>query len=103
MVGVEQIADALHAATEVRLELVGELLARRLVGRVLLMAERQPRVVHPAEILGVVVREQPLQKIDDALGRGRILTTTRGERPGDRAVERAINQRVAVDEKQSRR
>src|SRR5213595_2348863 len=37
---LEELPDALHAAIEIRLELLGELLARRLVGRVGLVTER---------------------------------------------------------------
>ena len=48
------VADALHAAIEVGLQLLGELLARRLVRGIPLVSKRQTRVVHPAEVVGPV-------------------------------------------------
>src|SRR6185437_14308805 len=80
MVRVEDVADTLHAAVEVRLQLFGELFARRLVGGISLMAEREPRVVDPAEVVGLVGLEQTVEEVDDAPRRRRVLAAARGER-----------------------
>ena len=100
---VEELVDALHAAIEVGLQLLGELLARRLVRGIPLVAERQAGVVHPAEVVGLVRVEEPLQEVDDAPRGRRVLAAARGERARDQREERAIDQRVAVDEKESGR
>ena len=99
---IEDLADALHAAIEVGLELLGQLFARRLVGRICLVAKRQPGVVDPAEVLRAVVREEPLEKVDDA-PRGRCVLALAGrERTRDEREERPVDQRVAVDQEESR-
>ena len=47
--------------------------------------------------------EEPLQEIDDAPRGGRVLAAAGGERTRDEREERAVDERVAVDEKQTRR
>ena len=60
---------------EVGLELLGQLLARRLVGRIPLVSKAEAGVVHPAEVLRAVLREQPLEEIDDPPRGRRVLAT----------------------------
>ena len=103
MARVEDRANALHASIEVRLELLGQLLARCFVGGILLVAERQPGVVHPPQVVGLVCLQQSLEKIGDApRGRG-VFSATGRQRAGNEREKRAIDQRVAVDEKKARR
>ena len=45
-------------------------------------------------------REEQAEEVHNAVGGGRVLAATRGQRPGDHRVERAVDQRVAVDEKE---
>jgi hypothetical protein len=59
--------------------------------------------MHPAEIFGPVTGEHALEEIRDAPRRRCVLTATGGEGARDQGEERAIDQRVAVDEKQTGR
>src|SRR5262249_51043712 len=93
----------LHTAIEVRLQLFRELLARRFVRRKFFVAKREPGIVDPAEIIGAVILHEALQKVHDAPSGGRVLATARGERARGERKERAMDQRVAVDEKEPRR
>ncbi len=102
VVRLQQLTDALHPAIEVRLQLLGEFFARGLVGGIALVSERQTGVVHPTEVLGLVLLEQSVEKVDDAPGSGRVLATTGGERPRDQREERAVDERVAIDEEKPR-
>ena len=65
-----------------------------------LVAEGRPGIVHPAEVVGLVRREQSLQEVDDAPGSRGVLAARRGQRARDQREERAVDQRVPVDEKQ---
>ncbi len=62
----QQFFDALHAAIEIRLQLFAELLARGLVGGILLVSEGQSGIVHPADVLGPMRVDEALEKIDHA-------------------------------------
>src|SRR5689334_6760527 len=101
--GVEDGADALHAAVEIGLQFLGQLFARRFVRRVTLVAVRQPGIVDPAEVVGAMRLEEPLQKVDAAPGGRRVLTAARRKRARDEGEERAIDERVAVHEEEARR
>ena len=59
MESVENLADALERAVEVLLQLLTQLLARRLVLGVLLLPERNTAIVHPADVFGMVVVVEP--------------------------------------------
>src|SRR5690606_16000051 len=98
----QKLLDALHPAVEVRLQFISELLARCLVIRVLLRSERKSRIVHPAQVLGPVLLEKTLKEVRYAPRRRRVLTATGCERPGDEREKGAIDQRVAVYEKEAR-
>jgi hypothetical protein len=102
-VRLQQLADPLHPRIEVGLELLGQLLAGRLVAGIALMAKAQPGVVHPPEVLGFVRREQALKEVDDPPRGGGVLAPRRRERTGDEREERAVDQRVSVDQKEPRR
>lgn len=58
--------------------------------------------MHPADILRVVVGIEQSQKGRYSPARRRILTLAGGEGAGDHRKERAINERITVDQKQSR-
>ena len=103
VVRLEQRAHALHPAVEVVLQPLAQLLARGLVRRVLLVAERQPGVVHPAEVLGAVRGDEALQEVGDPPRGARVLAAARGEGARDEGEERAVDERVAVDEEEARR
>src|SRR6185437_3071698 len=100
--GLEQTLDAFHAAIEVGLQFFAEFFTRRFVGRIALVTKRESGVMHPAEVVGPVCCEQALKEVDHAPGRRRVFTATRGERPGDESEEGAIDERVAIDEKEAR-
>ena len=102
-VRLEQLADPLHARVEIGLELLGQLLASRLVRRVSLVAEAESGIVYPAQILRAVRGHEPLEKGDDPPCGGSVLAAGRRERAGDEREERAIDQRVSIDEKEPRR
>ena len=102
-VRLEDLTDALHPRVEVRLELIGQLLARRLVGGIPFVPKAQSRIVDPAEVLRLMRREEALEEIHHPPGRRSVLTTRRGERAGDQREEGAIDQRVAVDQEEPRR
>jgi hypothetical protein len=99
---IEELADALHPRVEVGLELLRQFLARCLVVGIPLVAEAEPRIMNPAEILGLMRGEQALEKVDDAPRGRRVLSARRGERASDEREERAVDERVAVDEEQAR-
>ena len=99
-VRLEELADAFHARVEIGLQLVGELFPRRLVGRIPLVPEAEPRVVDPAEVFGAMLVEQALDEVDHSPRGRRVLAACGGERPGDQGEERAIDQRISVDEEQ---
>ena len=103
MKACEQLFDALHAAIEVRLQLFAELLASSLVGGILLVAKGQAGVVHPPDVFGAMRVDEALKKIDHAPRGGGVLSAARREGTRDQREKRAVNQRVAVDEKESGR
>ena len=100
--GLEDRADPLHPAIEVGLQLIGQLLPRRLVRGVALVAERHSGVVHPAEVVGPVRRAKTLEEVDHAPCGGRVLSTARRQWSRNERVERAIDQRVPVDQEDAR-
>ena len=53
----------------------------------------------PAQIIGLVRELEPLQEVDDAPRGRRVLAAAGRERARDEGEERAIDQRVSVDEK----
>src|SRR5690606_1237105 len=57
---------------------------------------------NPAQVLRLVLLEQSLEKVRDAPGGRRVLAAARGKRTRDEGEERAIDERVAVHEEQSR-
>ncbi len=99
----QQLADALHPRVEVGLQLVGELLSRRLVVRIPLVAEAQSRIVHPPEVLGAVVGEKRLQEIDYSPGGRGVLATRGRQRARDQREECPVDQRVPVDQEDAGR
>jgi hypothetical protein len=58
--------------------------------------------VHPAEVLGLVLRDEASQEGGDTERRAGVFAATAGERARDQCEERAIDERVAIDEKDSR-
>jgi hypothetical protein len=98
VVRLENLANPLHAAIEVGLQLFSELLARGLVGRIAFVAKRETRVVDPPEIFGPVGVDESVEEVDDAPGGGCVFAAARRERPRDQREEGAIDQRVAVNE-----
>ena len=102
MESVENLADTLERAVEVLLQLLPQLLARRLVLRVLLLTKGHPTVVHPADVFGMVVLVQAQQKVRDAPHRRRILAAFCREGPRDHGEERTVNERVTVYQKDAR-
>src|SRR5690348_7022760 len=92
-----------RSPVEVLLQLLVQLLAGGFVLRVGGVAERLADVVHPAQVVRVVLLEEPEEEVGDAPGRGGVLSVTGLERAVDHREERAIDQRVAVDEEKSRR
>jgi hypothetical protein len=101
--GVEERAEALHPTIEVRLELLRELLSGRLVAGVSLVTERETGIVYPAQVFRLVRGQEPIEKVDNSPGGGGVLTVAGRERPRDERKERAIDERVAVHQEQSRR
>ena len=73
-IGVQQLADAIETAIEVGLKFLVQLLARRLVLTEDLVPEGRAGVVHPGDVVGLVFRLEALQEVDDAPGRGRVLS-----------------------------
>ena len=96
----ENLFDPLHRAIEVLLQLLVELGARRLVLGVALLAERYAHVVHPPEIVRVVLREEADEEVRDAPSGRRVLAPARGERARDHGEEGPVDERVAVDQEQ---
>ena len=58
--------------------------------------------MNPAEVLRLMLGNEPLQKRRDAIARRRILPLARCERAGNHGKKCAVDQRITVDEKQSR-
>ena len=102
-VGGEHRLHVLEAAVEVGLQVVGQLLARRLVVGVHLVAEARAGVVHPAEVLRPALLEQAAEEVRDPPGDARVLALAGGERAVDEREEGAVDERVAVDEEEARR
>src|SRR4029079_7810559 len=100
---VENVADPLHAAIEVRLQLFGELLARRLVRGISLVSMRETGVMHPSEVVGAVRLEEALHEVDDSPRGGRVFAAARRERTRNQGEERAIDERIAVHEEETGR
>ncbi len=71
--GLEDVADPLHPAIEIGLQLVAELFPRRLVRREPIRPEGGPGIVHPREVFRMVLRAQTLEKLHDAPGRRGVL------------------------------
>ena len=102
IVRFEQLLDALQSRVKIGLQFVRQLFARRLVLRIQIDTERCTGVVHPAEQFGLVCGQETLEKICDApCGRG-VLAATGVQRPREQREERAIDQRIAINEKKSR-
>ena len=59
-VGIEHLTYALHTTIEVGLELFRELFSRGLVGWIALMPKRETRVMHPAEIIRLMLGDESL-------------------------------------------
>src|SRR5207245_9528242 len=72
--------------------------ARRLVPGVGLVPEGLAQVVHPGEIVGPPSLEQAQQEVGDPPRRRSILAPTRGEGARDHREERAVDERVSVDQ-----
>src|SRR4029077_19163998 len=87
---------------EFLLQLLGELLARRLVLGVSLVPERLAHVAHPGEIVGTPSLEQPQQEVGDPPSRRGVLAAAGGEGAGDHREEGTVDERVAVNEIESR-
>ena len=66
------------------------------------MSKGETRVVHPSEIIGLVLGDHPLQKIGDPPAGRCILALAGGQRSGNQRKESAINERVAIDQEESR-
>src|ERR1700680_707702 len=58
--------------------------------------------MHPAQVVRLVLGDEALQKIRDSPASRSVLAFARGERPGDERKKSAINEGIAIDEKQSR-
>jgi hypothetical protein len=99
----EEFLDPLDGGVEVDLQLFVELLARGFVLGVTLGAEGVAGVVHPHDVFRSMGLEQPGEEIGHAPRRGRVLALGGAERPRDHREEGAIDQRVAVDEEETRR
>src|SRR5437870_1073531 len=95
---IEDLHNALHGAIEVLLQLPRKFLARRLVPGVGLVPEGLAHVVHPGEIVGPPSLEQAQQEVGDPPRRRSILAPTRGEGARDHREERAVDERVSVDQ-----
>jgi len=100
VIRIEELADTLHTPIEVRLKLLGELFPRCLVRCVGLVPEGEAGVVHPSQVLGLVVGEQTVEKVYDSPRGGRVLAVTRRQRPRDEREERPIDEGITVNEKQ---
>ena len=102
VIGGQQLRDPLEATIEVGLQFVGQFFARRFVVGIEVITKGGTRVMHPPEQLGFVSVQQSLEKIGDAPGRRRVLTPTGGERTSEQRKKRAIDQRVTIDQKETR-
>ena len=98
MIRIEQLTNALHASIEIRLQLVGELLSCCFIAGVRLVSKGKSRIVHPAEVLRLVGTEQSVEKVYNSPGSRRVLTMARCERARYEREERAIDERIPVDE-----
>ncbi len=85
---LQQRADVIQRLIEVRLQLVVEFFAGRLVLWIGLSAKRIARVIDPGDVVGLVLGVDPLGG---------------SERPADHGEERAIDQGVPVHQEQLRR
>ena len=102
-VGRENLRDALDPGVEVGLLRRLQPLTRRLVFGVSLVAKGKPCVMHPPEVLRMVPFDQPAQELQHAAGDRGILALAADELLVGEGEERAIDQRVAVDEEEAGR
>ena len=101
-VGREQLIDALKPPIEVGLQLIGELLTRRLVFGIQVVAKRGARVMHPAQQLRLVRYQQSLEERRNPPGGRRVFAVTRGKRSRHQREKRAVDQGIAIDQEQTR-
>ena len=101
VVGREQRMHMLEPEIEVGLQIHRQLLARRLVVGIHLVAKRRAGVVNPAEVFRLVPLHEAVEKIRDAPRDRRVHAMTRLQRTVDQGVEGAINQRVAVHQEEA--
>ena len=83
-------------------EFVGHLLSRGLVLRVDVRAEAVAGIERDAEIVGCVIADQPHEEAGDSVGGRSVLATRGGERPVDHGEERAVDERVAIEQEERR-
>ncbi len=95
--GPEHGLDLFHGGVKVGLQLVVELFAGALVLGVALGAERVPGVLHPDQMIGLVLGAQAQEEVDHTPRRRGVLAATGPEGTRDEGEERAVDQRVAVD------
>jgi hypothetical protein len=101
-VSVQYLADAVHAAIEIRLQLFAQFFAGSLISRIPLVAERKTRIMHPTEVIGLVLGNHALKKVCYAPARRSVLSFARRERTRDQCKKGTIDERVPVDQKQPR-
>src|SRR2546426_1517207 len=99
--GLEDLSDALQRAIEVLLQLLAKLLSSGLVGGIGSVAERLAHIVHPPKMVGAVLLAQARQEVGAPPGRGGVLAAFGGERPRNHGEEGAVDERIAVEEKQA--
>ena len=59
--------------------------------------------MYPAQVFRFVRGQETIEKVYNTPSGGRVLTVARRKRPRDEGEESAIDERIAVDEKESRR
>ena len=102
VVSGKNLLDALNTRVEVCLLLGLEPFTRGLVRGISLVPERKARVVHPPEVLWFVLCDEPLEKVMRSQRNRGVLSTTAAQRLRAERIERPVDQRVAVDEKEAR-
>ena len=65
------------------------------------MAKTEAGVVNPSEILRSVRYRETLDEVDDTPRSGGILSTRRRQWAGNQSKERAVNQRVAINQEKA--
>ena len=98
-IAAEDLFDTLDPGVEILLLHVGQRDAVRLVRLEQRFASRRTRVIDPHEMIGLVLLDQPFEKITDALRHAGVLATRVAQRrAAAECMKRAIDEGVAVDQ-----